>query len=61
MSREKLKRSAVLLDDPSPADHLVAVVKDGGLAGRHGSLRLVEGGDDLTRIAGRFQRCPSGS
>jgi len=35
------------LSDPAAADNYVAIVEDGGLAGRDGALRLVEGDEDL--------------
>ena len=39
--------SSFALSDPAAADNYVAIVEDGGLAGRDGALRLVEGDEDL--------------
>ena len=35
------------LNDPATADYHIAVVEYGGLAGRDGALRLVEGHQDF--------------
>ncbi len=39
--------------NPPTTQHQIAIVEDGGLAGRHGALRLVETDLDAGRVSGR--------